>query len=164
MTEHSIKTTKKYSFPFILSELASFIIGTIAGGIITFFLTIHLNPKLLDSRDSSFSYRYTIRPYEGLGVVDAAEILQEHAKFLDSLVREKSLAPEDLDMSMLLFLERFHEAIDQVRDEKKVNLLDAKSASQLPDYTIEVKRQIHLLEDPKSSHKETTIQKEEDHS
>jgi len=162
--EFPIKTPKKYNFSFFLLEFASLIIGMIAGGIITFFLTIHLSPKLLDSRDSSFSYRYTIRPYEGLGIVDAAEILQEHAKFLESLVREKSLAPEDLDMPMLLFLERLHEAIDQVREEKKVNLLDTNSASQLPDYTLDVKKHLHLLEDSGRSHKETALQEEEDPS
>jgi hypothetical protein len=61
----------------------------------------------------------------------------------------------------LIFLEGLHRAIDQVRDDKKVILLDAKAVSQLPDYTDEVKKYLHLLED---GHEEHSLQEKESES
>jgi hypothetical protein len=165
----TLKFPRKSRLSFYLLELASLTMGMVIGGIITLFLLIHLNSKLIDSRilDSratlSSSYSF-LGPYKDLAIVDIAQLYNEHLQFLESMGEDQSLdegSQEYPRMHMLVFLEDLHRAIDQVRDDKKVVLLDAKAVSQLPDYTDEVKKYLHLLED---NHEENSLQEKESES
>ncbi|MBS0271676.1 MAG: hypothetical protein JSR85_03400 [Proteobacteria bacterium] len=167
----ALKIPRKSILLFYLLEVASLIMGMVLGAIITLFLPIHLNSKLIDSRalgsrvfDSgdTFSSSYSfLGPYKDLAVIDIAQLYNEHMQFLESMSEDQPLdegSQEYPRMHMLVFLEDLYRAIDQVRDDKKVILLDAKAVSQLPDYTDEVKKYLHLLED---SHEENSLQEKE---
>jgi hypothetical protein len=171
---HTLIIPRKRKLSFYLLEVASLIIGMVLGAIITLFLLIHLNPKLLDSRvlgsrvfdsEDTFSSSYSfLGPYEDLAIVDIAQLYNEHMQFLESMGEDQSLdegSQEYPRMHMLVFLEDLHKAINQVRDDKKVILLDAKAVSQLPDYTDEVKKYLYFLEAPENSHEETSLQENE---
>lgn len=168
---NTLKISRKSKLSFYLLELASLIIGMTIGSIITLFLLIHLDSGLIDSRvldsrvlDSkttlSSSYSF-LGPYKDLAVVDIAQLFHEHMQFLESMGEDQALDEESQEyprMHMLVFLEDLHKAIDQVRDDKKVILLDAKAVSQLPDYTDEVKKYLHFLED---GYEENSLQEKE---
>lgn len=168
---NTLKISRKRKLSFYLLEVASLIMGMVLGVIITLFLLIHLNPKLIDSRalgsrvfdsEDTFSSSYSLLgPYKDLAIVDIAQLYNEHMQFLESMGEDQPLdegSQEYPSMHMLVFLEGLHKAIDQVRDDKKVILLDAKAVSQLPDYTDEVKKYLHVLED---NHEELSLQEKE---
>lgn len=160
---NTLKISRKNKLSFYLLEVASLIMGMVLGGIITLFFLIHLNSKLIDSRATLSSYSF-LGPYKDLAVVDIAQLYNEHMQFLESMGEDQPLdegSQEYPRMHMLVFLEGLHRAIDQVRDDKKVILLDAKAVSQLPDYTNEVKKYLHLLED---GHEENSLQEKESES
>jgi hypothetical protein len=159
---YTLKIPRKSRLSFYLLELASLIMGMVIGGIITLFLLIHLNSNLLNSRvlasktilSSSYSF---LGPYADLAIVDIAQLYNEHLQFLESIGEDQPLdegSQEYPSMHMLVFLEGLHKAIDQVRDDKKVILLDAKAVSQLPDYTDEVKKYLNFFKDLEDSHEE----------
>lgn len=168
---NTLKISRKSKLSFYLLELASLIIGMTIGSIITLFLLIHLNSELIASRalgsrvfgsGNTFSSSYSfLGPYKDLAVVDIAQLYNEHMQFLESMGEDQALDEESQEyprMHILIFLEGLHKAIDQVKDDKKVIVLDAKAISQLPDYTDEVKKYLHILED---DHEEPSLQEKE---
>lgn len=160
---YTLKIPRKNRLSFYLLEFASLIIGMVIGAIITLFLLIHLNSKLIDSRVSFLSSYSFLGPYKDLAIIDIAQLYNEHMQFLESMGEDQALDEESQEyprMHILIFLEGLHKAIDQVRDDKKVILLDAEAISQLPDYTDEVKKYLHSSKELEGSDEETSLQKE----